>query len=528
MAAIVTTNMRVYAANQFISGFSTPGQNLYIFIGRTLPWDQGAFPYAGSNDNSPPTPIDCEYEEAVAFRDMMSAKLISPSMVSLVVPRYDWTSGTVYTQYMNTIDLFDPSGGLAPFFVITDALNVYKCLNNNGGVASTVKPTNTTTNVVTSADGYQWKYMYTVNSADVLNFVTNEWYPVKTLSSNDGSNQWLVQQAAISGTIDRIDMVSIGSQYTVLPTVTIVGDGTGATASAVINAGNITSIVVTSAGSNYTWANVVISGGGVGANGAAANAVISPLLGHGADPVTELGGFFVLIDSKLTYDENGTFTVSNDYRRVGILKNPLLNNGITPANDLDYDQMWRLTFGTVSGTTFVGDEIVLGSASGATGVVVDYDPNGINPAGPGPTLRLAEVVGAFIPGETVVGSVATGVLLTTTGTATGGTGGAGSTIVLPNSASASANAYTGQTVFISSGLGTGQTRIITNYVGTNRTATVNPPWSIIPNGTSVYKIASIVAPDLAPYQGEIVYLENRRPIARSSDQVEDVKIVVEF
>jgi len=187
--------------------------------------------------------------------------------------------------------------------------------------------------------------------------------------------------------------------------------------------------------------------------------------------------------------------------------------------------MWRLSFGTVSGATFLGDETVTGSISGATGIVVDYDSEGLNPAGPGPTLRLAEVVGTFIPGETVVGSEASGVLLTTTGTATGGTT---TTIILPNSASAASGAYVGQTILISGGVGSGQNRIITGYVGTNRTATVNTPWTITPNGTSIYKIASIIAPDLAPYVGEVVYLENRRPIARSSDQVEDVKIVVEF
>lgn len=232
MAAIVTTNMRVYAAKQFISGFSDPTQNLYLTIGRTLPWTD-VVPNVENNDNAPPTPVDSVYELSAAFRDMLSAKLISPSDVSLVTPRYNWTSGTIYTQYTNNMDLFDPSGGLPPFFVMTDALNVYKCLNNTYQgvtVASTVKPSGTGTSVISCSDGYQWKYMFTVSSSDVLRFVTNEWIPVKTLTTNDASAQWLVQQAAVPGTIDRIDLVSIGSQYHIPPTVQIVGDGVNASA----------------------------------------------------------------------------------------------------------------------------------------------------------------------------------------------------------------------------------------------------------------------------------------------------------
>lgn len=509
MAAIVTTNMRILAAKQFEGSFADPTQHIYLYIGRTLPW---------ADDNAPPTPIDCEADFSAVHREMLGLKNITADAVSLIIPRNTWTVGTIYTQYDNKIDLFDPNSGNTPFYVVTDSLNVYKCLNNNGAVASTVQPTGTTTSVVTNADGYQWKYMYTINSADVLSFVTTEWVPVSTLLTNDGSNQWLVQQAAIPGTIDRIDMVTVGTQYTQVPTVTITGDGTGATAVATINAGNVTKIIVTATGSGYTYANVAITNGGVSSNGATAVAIISPFEGHGADPTQELGGFFALIDAKLVFDENSTFTVSNDYRRIGLIANPILNGSSTPATATDYDQAERLTFTTVSGTVFNSDEVVTGSTSNATGVVMDWDPNG-------KVLRVVEVLGTFVPGETIVGADASGVLLTYTATLSSATS---NTFVLPGGASAVDNVYTGQTVLVSSGLGNGQTRKITNYVGISRTATVSPAWTITPNNTSVVKIASILASDVLPFSGEILYMENRRPIARASDQVEDIKIVVEF
>ena len=35
-------------------------------------------------------------------------------------------------------------------------------------------------------------------------------------------------------------------------------------------------------------------------------------------------------------------------------------------------------------------------------------------------------------------------------------------------------------------------------------------------------------PELDPDSGDIIYLENRKPISRSSDQIEDIKVIVEF
>ena len=510
MAAIITTAERIYAANLFVNGFDNDEENVYLFIGKTLPW---------SDENSPPTPVDCVQDQVQAFQNMMSLKLIGLSSVSLVIPRNDWTTGIVYSQYSDAVDLFDPNSSPPPFFVISDQLNVYMCLNNNKGALSTIQPTGTATTPITVADGYQWKYMYTVSSADVLNFVTNNWVPVDTLITNDGSNQWLVQQAAVPGTVDRVDMVTEGTQYTSIPSVAIVGNGTGATAVATISGGNVTGITVTAVGSGYTYATVSITGGGVGANGAAANAVLSPFAGHGADPTTELGGFNVLVDCKLNGTENGYFTVDNDYRQIGIIQNPILNDGLnTPATAPDLIQAVVLTFLSVSGTTFNTDETVTGNTSGATGVVMDWDGTAV--------LRLVQSTGTFIAGETVIGVDASGVLSTITGTAQAGS--TSLTIILANSASSVNSTYNGQTILLTGGTGAGQTRIISGYVGLTRTATISPAWLTTPTNTSTYVVASIIAPQILPYKGSIVYLENRRCIMRAPDQVENVKIVIDF
>jgi hypothetical protein len=61
------------------------------------------------------------------------------------------------------------------------------------------------------------------------------------------------------GGIGTINITNQGFGYTKAPTVTIIGDGTGATAYAVLAAGRIVSLVVTNPGFNYTQAIVQIT-----------------------------------------------------------------------------------------------------------------------------------------------------------------------------------------------------------------------------------------------------------------------------
>lgn len=510
MAAIVTTPNRIFAARQYISNLSNSDTNLYVFIGKSTAW---------SNDTVPPTPTPVVDEQLEAWRDMYALKRVSSSDTSLVIPRNDWKAGIIYTEYIHDVDLFDTTLGLRPFYVITNPdLNVYKCLSNVNGRPSTVKPTGTSTNIISTSDGYLWKFMFNVDSVSASAFLTNEWIPVETLLSDNGSAQWDVQQTARLGPINKINIIEGGSGYTSAPTVTITGDGTGATAEATIENGIVTAISVKTTGSNYTTATVAFSGGT--GSGASAKAVIAPPRGHGSDPEAELGARVAMLNVKFLQDEQGKFTVDNDFRKTGIVYNPKLWGTSTAATALTYKQTLDLTFPSTIGD-FVADETITGGTSGATGVVVDFNSTSN-------VLRLSETVGTFQPGETVSnvgGSGASGVLSDASGTAQSGSL---TTITLAVSDTAVTDAYAGYTIRITSGTGAGQQRIInTNNSGT-KIVTVGEAWTITPDNTSVYNIANVNFPEIEPSSGRILFLEYRRPIQRASDQLEDIKIPVSF
>ena len=177
MPAIITNAFRTYNADAFIGSFSS--NKMYLMIGKADAWS-GASPgqYAETtpSDTTIPTPIDTTQAPYIHHNDMIAAKLINASDVSHVVKRTDWTSGTVYTEYSHLqADQIDQT-----FFVMTDQYNVYKCISNNGGANSTDKPTGQSSGIVDGAnDGYRWKFMYEVQQADVLKYVTTDWIPVK-------------------------------------------------------------------------------------------------------------------------------------------------------------------------------------------------------------------------------------------------------------------------------------------------------------------------------------------------------------
>jgi hypothetical protein len=426
MASIVTTKFRVHNAEQFAEAFSeTSNTIMYLFIGKNT-----TFP----DDNNPPTPVNSTANvEYTPWRDMYAAKRITTADVTHAIPRYDWTSGTVYDRYddqdTNLLESDD-------FYVITEDYNVYKVLGNAGGTASTTKPTGVSTTPFTAADGYVWKYMYTVTTAKALKFLTNDYIPVQTLASDDGTDQWDVQAAAIDGGVHVVNVTAGGSAYGSAPAVTIAGDGTGATANSTITAGVVTAVTITNPGTGYTRAQVTFASGA-----AAATAVISPKGGHGSNAVEELGGKYIMLNVRLDGTESNTFSTANEFRQVGIVRDPYLYGTTTRAVASSFRQSFKYQLSSISGTFTLDETITSGSN---TASVVEFT-----------TPNLFTTLPLNLP-------------FANTASVSGGTSAASGTI------------------------------------------------------------AVITTPGLQPYSGDIIYVENRVPISRAADQIEDVKLIIQF
>lgn len=134
---------------------------------------------------------------------------------------------------------------------------------------------------------------------------------------NVDTNQASVELSAVFGTIDAIMVVEGGSGYSAA-TVQVLGDGTGCTATAIIEGGAIVGIKVVTPGSGYTWTDVVINGNG---SGAVVRAVMAPIDGHGYNAIDELNAHTLMFYSSFARDINQGMIVTNDYRKAGLLRN---------------------------------------------------------------------------------------------------------------------------------------------------------------------------------------------------------------
>jgi hypothetical protein len=176
---------------------------------------------------------------------------------------------------------------------------------------------------------------------------------VNTLQAN-------IELLTLDGRIMSIPVISGGWGYAAA-SVTIEGDGTGATATAVIGAqGEIKKITITNYGQNYRWARVTINGNGFGAK---ARAVITPYGGHGKFALNGLFARTLMFYTNISGDKNQGFDVNNDYRQLGIIKNPSQYGNTNSLTAISASACWVVS-GAISTTFFPADSIISETTSG--------------------------------------------------------------------------------------------------------------------------------------------------------------------
>ena len=370
MSASRSKNLDIFVAKQVKESVSEPSSsNVYLTFGKSSSWPSESSPLQANTS-------------VVSFNDiwknMIGAKRIVGNNIRHAIPRINWTSGTVYSAYDDKLDSSELFSSTNDFYVINNEYHVFKCLDNNNGALSTVMPNIlvTTTHFQTS-DGYIWKYMYSLTAEEKLRFLTPNFMPVRTIEEADNSQQWNVQDNAIDGAIHIIKVTNGGSNYTANDVVvSIAGDGHYANAFAVLNttSNTVQSIVVDNLGYGYTYADISLKSSYGG--GATAKAVLSPPGGHGSDPLTELGGSYLIINIQLKDTENQILTTHNDYRQLALIEDPLLYGTLTKASSTTLSQLTVLTLNGTS-VEYSEDEWVFQGASYASsffkGIVVEWD-----------------------------------------------------------------------------------------------------------------------------------------------------------
>jgi len=517
MAAIITDQIRLLNASNFVAGVTSTTNAYYSFIGLPNPTDVDS-----DWNNDPPAPKDNFSEENDYWDDMVALKKVAASDCRQVVKKRTWSSGTTYDMYRgdysrsNTAPVSGATNLYAStFYVINSDYRVYECLQNGtdpdnpNGRPSLDEPTFTDLeprSAGSSGDGYIWKYLYTIKPSDVTKFDSIDFMPVPQ-DWETNTDDSAVRGNAVDGSIKTIVItnrgVSIGTANRTYTKVPIKGDGNGAEATIVVNNDSkVDSITISNQGSGYTYGSVDLVSGGVptGTTRPTFDVIISPEGGHGADIYRELGSYNVLLYSRIENDnEDPDFITGNQIARIGVVENPKEygSTAILSKDKASAVGAIRLTGTGYSTATFTSDAYFTQTvATGATAVgrVINYDQN---------TGVLKYWQDRSMAGFTTVGTAITNPtygfeIQEFTSTPIGN----GSITIVPSSGS--------------------NLEIDTSFTGL----------STVINNRTYYLgqsfIDGISNPEVKKYSGNIIYVDNRPSITRSANQREDIKVILQF
>ena len=541
MTAIVTTPFRVVNAENFKEYVA--GSSVYVGIGKTDVWSTATSDLTDAT--TPFTPQDRIDDIHEAYQNMSGMKKIASADVAHIVPRHTWTSGTTYTAW----DSDDSAIYDKAFYVVTSEYKVYKCISSPG-TQSTVEPTHINTDPTAESDTYKWKYMYTVSVTDAEKFLTISYLPVRTeppvstsTGGNGGSssvtvtltaaNEYIVAGMLVTGsgitagdTVAAIDGVTL-----TLSTAREVANGTtltfGRLADTDVNYANQTAQItsantsltavagieryeVTAGGSGYTSApDVIVRGDGTSAlavatvSGGAVTAITVSTAGAGTE--ANKGDGYTVADLLI-----GSVTSGGGTSAAGrAIITPSGGHGIDPVKELG--AFYVAVNSQLSGSE--GGDLTVGNDFRQISLIKKPQNFGTDVTATATTLRAIKALvlanagsfSGFAVDQVIVGS----------------SSGAKAYLVEIDTTNKVLyyvqNSKTGYADFVS-----GDT--ITGTLPSGGSSVLNTT-----SGTTWYgQSTNGYGPEVKMNSGQLLFLENRDAINRSSSQIEDIKLIIEF
>lgn len=206
---IVPSQFKTNLIEQFLESLSEAANTTYYaFVGDHIT--------EGETEGDVSQPTDSARQLRInSYRDMIFGKKLLADDLRIMCKRNNWVQGTTYTMYDDAeTNIFDTN-----FIVAVDEtsyVHVYKCLYNANGAPSVTKPVFADVkydaqlyvdgdDYYETDDGYQWKYMYTIDSATFRRFASQKYIPVIANTA--------VQDNAKNGAIDVIKVDTHGQGY---------------------------------------------------------------------------------------------------------------------------------------------------------------------------------------------------------------------------------------------------------------------------------------------------------------------------
>ena len=505
----------------------------YITIGNHVPY---------ANESSPDSLVDTIAEEKRTWDNMFAAKRITGNDVDFVIPRINWTANTKYRNYDDTITISslvstNTSQNLKPFYVITSARNVYKCLSNNSSANSTVQPTGdyTTSNGnIATADGYIWKYMYNIKPSN--KFLNDEYMPVPSSTNDLDFN--VNATGVVEGELTTIIVTAAGTNYRQASNILVDSFTTGQTSLRLSNTTLTTAIFSIPTLANL--ANMSISGTGIAADTYIAGIAVANGLITLSSATTAVGGNAnnITISTRVYVNGDGTGAEAN-----AILSNTV--SGVSSANA----NVSKITVSTIGTGYSRANAIIYGSGTGANARVIIAPKFGhaFNPASElnannvSLIIRMGELdstEGGLVSVDTSFRQIAllrdpykynqnSRVNIETANTTIAQNYTLG--IVAGSSYLLNEYVFQGSSANNASAYGFVYAQTTNQVKITKVQGEFTPGLTLTGANSGASRIVTTVTnPEFEPYTGDILYIENALKTERADGQAENIKLIISF